>query len=343
MGLAFETEIYLNNDRLAYLLTLLVNNGIIIVNQNKYQAESFEYEFKEFIGELSEFYVQTHHSSKKGKIAKIIDETIDEDIPEEFFNWYSIKYSEDDRELEIILKKNGEQLKKALKRYIRQYWKNRTKSWDAKNHISGENDCEAFYNKIKSLNIRDLHITEIEHIHAILKGYLNGDIKINKIECEIDLSPFSSPMLFCLPYPTDLVTKFYCHMDAKKFCLNFIKGQYKSDYNDTTDKKEEKLEQQQWLLLKGIANYYNKEQKLYIPYNALGIDCFSEKGTFNARKVAITRFNNRFGRLIDNQKIIDEIIEDKKVISIEISALVALKEYLKNNFIVYKKQINKYL
>ena len=49
MGLAFETEIYLNNDRLAYLLTLLVNNGIIIVNQNKYQAESFEYEFKEFI------------------------------------------------------------------------------------------------------------------------------------------------------------------------------------------------------------------------------------------------------------------------------------------------------
>ena len=343
MGIALEKEFYLNNDRLAYLLMLLINNGIIIENINKHQAENFQYEFKEFVGELSEFYVQTHHSNKKNKIIDTINEINDENIPEEFLEWYSIKYTEEDKELEIILRKNGEHLKTALKRYYRQYWNNRTNTWDNTNHNSGENACEVFYNKIKAFNTRDLHIKNIDDIHAILIGYFKGDIKINKIQCEIDLSAFSSPVAYNLPYPTDLVTEFYCHMNAKQFCLKYGKGKYKLAYKDQTEKKIEILEPQQWFLLRSILKTYKKEQSIYIPYKDLKVKCFLETGTDNARRVAIKRFNERFGRFIEQQKIIKKNLKEKRVIIIEIGALKALHAHINEYSFIYKDEINEYL
>ena len=343
MGIALEKEFYLNNDRLAYLLMLLINNGIIIENINKYQAESFQYEFKEFVGELSEFYVQTHHSNKKNKITEAINEIDDENIPEEFSEWYTIKYTEEDKELEIILRKNGEHLKTALKRYYRQYWNSRTSTWDETNHNSGENACELFYNKIKAFNTRDLHIKNIDDIHAILIGYFKGDIKINKIQCEIDLSAFSSLIAYNQSYPTDLVTEFYCHMNAKQFCLNYGKGKYKLSYKDPTEKKPELLEPQQWVLLGSILKNYKKEKSIYIPYKDLKVKCFLETGTDNARRVAIKRFNERFGRLIEQQKIIMKNLKEKRVIIVEIGALKALHAHINKYSFIYKDEINEYL
>ncbi len=255
MGIIQKNEIYMNDDRLCFLFSLLQNNGAKINCENKHIADNFKDNFEVFVSEVFETYVQTLPKHKQEQIINELSDYDDERIPYEYNDWYNIAYSEDSNELSINLKENGLLLDDTLRRYAQNHWEDDLFTWDETNHYCSEKICRDFYQEILVYNCKNYYVEDTKNIHAIVLGYYKGYIEINNIECDIDLTRIGH-MLFqpCYvnEYKNDAVTHFKCCINAHRFKKEFedlIKGQY----NKCSTGK----------IVNEIKEYPNQQKKMY--------------------------------------------------------------------------------
>lgn len=286
MGIIQTNEIYVNDDRLCYLFSLLINKGAKISCANKHIADEFKQNFEVFVSEIFETYIQTLSQQKQEQIITELSDYDSELIPYKYNNWYKISYSDEEKELSIELKDEGVPLDKTLKRYVDKYWEDDLHTWNETNHYSSEKICRDFYQHILDYNAKTYYVDDMKNIHAIALGYYKGYIEINKIECHIDLSDISN-MLFhpCYvnEYPTNLVTYFKCNINAHLFKIGFdnlIKGQNNPQLNTKVVNKITKYPPQQQTMYDYIVNFV-KEKGCYKldPYKlryVLGLKSFDK-------------------------------------------------------------------
>lgn len=222
MSIVQEKEIYISNDRLCFLFNLLINNGAKIPCENKNIADNLIEDFNVFVAGIMETYLQTVPQYTQDQITRELQTMDSDDIPFQYNNWYEISYLAEDKILQISLKDSGKLLNDTLYRYIRLYIDDELSAWDNTNHFCSTKLYKDFYDKISNYNCKDLHIEDTEDILAIVLGYYQNYIRINKIICNIDLSPIDD-MLFipCYGYQQAVVTYFYCHIDAQKLKQKF--------------------------------------------------------------------------------------------------------------------------
>ena len=286
MGIVQANEFYVNDDRLCYLFSLLINKGAKISCANKHIADEFKANFEVFVSEIFETYVQTLSKHRQEQIINKLADYDDERIPYEYNDWYELNYSDTDKMLTITLKDDGLLLDDTLRRYAQNHWKDDLFTWNETNHYCSEKICRDFYQQILDYNAKTYYVDDIKNIHAIVLGYYKGYIEINKIECRIDLSGISN-MLFqpCYinEYPTNLVTSFKCNINAHLFKIGFdnlIKGQNNPLSNTKVVSKITKYPPQQQAMYDYIVNWVKEKGSYKLPpeklRNVLGIKSFDK-------------------------------------------------------------------
>lgn len=270
MGIVQENEIYVNDDRLCFLFSLLINRGATISCANNHIADEFKENFEVFVSEIFETYIQTLSSQRKEQIIKEMSDYDSERIPYKYNDWYEITYSDKDKVLSINLKENGVLLYETLSRYADNHWEDDLCTWNGTNHYCSEKICRDFYQQLLDYNAKTYYVDDIKNIHAIVLGYFKGYIEIKSIECEIDLSSIGY-MLFqpCYvnAYPTDTVTHFKCCINADCFKKEFdklIKGQENKVSEPYTKKKIKKYPPQQQAMYDFIVNSIRKNGRYKI-------------------------------------------------------------------------------
>lgn len=219
MGIVQENEIYISNDRLCFLFSLLINNGAKISCENQHQADNFINNFKVFVSEIMETYVMTKPQHQQEQITREMNNINTDNIPSLYDDWYEITYSDENKVLIITPKDSGRLLNETLNRYTSCHWGDELSAWDNTNHFCSIKLCKDFYNKIEDYNCKDFSTNDINDIQAIVLGYYKSCLKVLDIECNIDLSLIDDMLFipFYEEYPTDNVTHFVCKFDAREF------------------------------------------------------------------------------------------------------------------------------
>lgn len=259
MGIVQEHEIYLNDDRLCFLFSLLQNNGAKVSCTKKRIADNFKNNFEVFVSEVFETYIQTLPKHKQEQIIDELSDYDDERIPYKYNDWYSITYSRKRNELSITLKENGLLLDDTLRRYAQNYWEDDLFSWNETNHYCSEKICRDFYQEILDYNCKNYYVEDTKNIHAIVLGYYKGYIEVNNIECDIDLTGIGD-MTFqpCARYQTNAITHFKCCINANRFKKEFedlIKGQHSKCSTSKVVNKIQEYPKQQKKMYDSIVNW----------------------------------------------------------------------------------------
>lgn len=303
MGIVQDNEIYLSDDRLCFLFSLLVNNGATITCTNKHIASEFKGNFEIFVSELFETYIQILPSQKRKQIIDELSEYDSERIPYEYNNWYDIVYSDKDKVLSITLKQNGTLLYDTLSRYADNHWDDDLCTWNETNHYCSEKICRDFYKQILDYNAKTYYVDDTKNIHAIVLGYFKGYIEIKRVECDIDLSNIGNMLIqpcYINEYPTNAVTHFKCCINANSFKKEFdklIKGQESKTSAPMTTKEITKYPPQQQIMYDCIVKWIEDMGTYNLPpeelIHAIGIK-HTEKDVLNT---ATSELNNYYKQL----------------------------------------------
>ena len=311
MGIVQENEIYLSDDRLCFLFSLLVNNGATITCANEHVANDFTENFEIFVSEIFETYIQTLPNHKREHIIDELSEYDSERIPYEYNDWYDITYSDKDKQISITLKQNGSLLYDTLSRYADNHWDDDLCTWNETNHYCSEKICKDFYQQILDYNAKTYYVNDTKNIHAILLGHFKGYIEIKRIECEVDLSSIGNMLIqpcYINEYPTNTVTHFKCCINANSFKKEFdklIRGQVNKTSVPMPTKKITKYPPQQQAMYNCIVKWIENMGTYNLPpeelIHAIGIK-YTEKDVLNN---AISELNNCYKKLnnTDNKLI----------------------------------------
>lgn len=270
MGIVQENEIYVNDDRLCFLFSLLIKNGASISCANKHIADEFTENFEVFVSEIFETYIQTLSSQRQKQIMNELSDYDSGRIPYEYNDWYEITYSDKNKVLSITLKENGVLLYEILSRYANNHREDDLCTWNETNHYCSNKICSDFYQQIQDYNAKTYYVKDIKNIHAIVLGYFKGYIEIKSIECEIDLSEIGYMLTqpcYVNEYPTNAVTHFKCCINAdsfKKEFDKFIKEQGNKVSELPTNKKITKYPPQQQIMYDFIVNSIKKSGRYKI-------------------------------------------------------------------------------
>lgn len=279
MGIIRENEIYINDDRLCFLFSLLINKKAVFSDIHKSNIESFKNTFNTFIYEIAETYIQTLPDEKKEQIRELAEDDIDL-IPIDCQDWYNTEYQEDEETIIITLKENGEPLRNILKRYAQKHWNDDLVTWNSTNHYCSEKICRDFYNEILDYNCKDYHTDKLENIQAIVLGYFKGYISIESINCNIDLISIAD-MLFIpfYPYQDNIIDSFECCINAQEFKKGF--NQMLNDVQLSTDKEIIKFGPKEQMLYDYLVDWINKLNShnidSYDIANHLGYNSYTKK------------------------------------------------------------------
>lgn len=308
MGIVQENEIYLSDDRLCFLFSLLINNGATISCANEHVADDFKQNFEVFVSEVFETYVQTLPQHRQEQIINELSDYDSERIPYEYNDWYTITYSNEDNTLSIALKENGTLLYDTLSRYAENHWEDDLCTWNETNHYCSEKICKDFYQQILDYNAKTYYVNDTKNIHAIVLGYFKGYIEIKSLECAIDLSGIECMLThpcYVNGYPTDNVTHFKCCINADRFKKEFdklIKGQGNKVPTSTAEKKITKYPQQQQNMYDCIVKWIENMGTYNLPpeelINAIDIGYDDKDILYNATK----ELNNCYKKLNNTNK-----------------------------------------
>lgn len=315
MGIVQENEIYLSDDRLCFLFSLLINNGATISCANEHIADDFKQNFEVFVSEVFETYVQTLPQYRQEQIINELSDYDSERIPYEYNDWYTITYSDIDNTLSIDLKENRTLLYDTLSRYADNHWEDDLCTWNETNHYCSEKICKDFYQQILDYNAKTYYVDDIKNIHAIVLGYFKGYIEVKSIECAIDLSGIECMLTqpcYVNEYPTDNVTHFKCCINADSFKKEFdklIKGQGNKVSTSTAEKKITKYPLQQQNMYDCIVKWVENMGTYNLPPEELihAIDIgYDDKGVlYNATKElnkCYKKLNNTNKKLIKKNR-----------------------------------------
>lgn len=308
MGIVQENEIYLSDDRLCFLFSLLINNGATISCANEHVADDFKQNFEVFVSEVFETYVQTLPQHRQEQIINELSDYDSERIPYEYNDWYTITYSDIDNTLSIDLKENGTLLYDTLSRYADNHWEDDLCTWNETNHYCSEKICKDFYQQILDYNAKTYYVDDIKNIHAIVLGYFKGYIEVKSMECAIDLSGIEY-MLFqpCYVngYPTDNVTHFKCCINADSFKKEFdklIKGQGNKVSTSTAEKKITKYPSQKQNMYDCIVKWIKNMGTYNIPPEELMRAAELAYNDRDALYTATSELNNYYKKLNNTDK-----------------------------------------